>query len=282
VPTFSISVDLGHLIIPGGGLTRGTFPNLSHAVTLIAEAAQQRWQSYASGAPMPNGQTIHPRSGAYARSIQLREDGEFASTVYSTLPYATAIEQGSPAYDMKQMLNYSLKVRVSKDGKRYLIIPFRFNTPNSQQSGQNMPAAVHEWWGGKKTSSRTRAPDRVSGTGAFDFRTRKQLTVDAWKYKYGDRLTKTTLASLGVTGKAADRMDGMLHFRRPGAKAGGGGHDQYIVFRVMSEGSSGWIAKAQPGRWPARTVAETLTPIAHEAFAAAISEDVRQLMGVVG
>ena len=47
----------------------------------------------------------------------------------------------------------------------------------------------------------------------------------------------------------------------------------------MSEGSSGWIAPAQPGKYPARTVAETLQPVAERLFQEAVQKDVANLLG---
>ncbi len=120
---FSVSVDFGITIPPHAAFDRATFPNLSNAVARIAQEAHARWTAYAAGAPLPNGQVINDRTGTYLKSIQMTMTGDFSALVYSNLPYAAAIESGSPARDMKTMLNSSFKVRVAKDGSRYLIIP---------------------------------------------------------------------------------------------------------------------------------------------------------------
>jgi hypothetical protein len=49
----------------------------------------------------------------------------------------------------------------------------------------------------------------------------------------------------------------------------------------MVEGSSGWIAPAKPGRYPAKTTADELRPVAEKAFARAVEDDVRRVLGGV-
>lgn len=275
---FRIAVELGHLIPEGAPFRAEHFPNLAQAVRMIAEAAHEQWRRYAAGQDaLPDGQRMMPRTGEYERSIQLRQTGDFAAEVYSDLPYAQAVEEGTPARDMKRMLDSSLKVRLSKAGKRYLIIPFRWNTPNSVM-GRNLPESVHDWWQDKHPSAIKGTYARLSGTGAFDRTTRAPLTVPGWKYRWGDRLSADALDALGIRGMAKRRMEGMVNFRKPGG-VGAGAHSQFITFRVMVEGSAGWIAPAQPGKWPARTIAEALQPVAERAFAAAVAEDVAALMG---
>jgi hypothetical protein len=277
VREFRISVDLGHLMPTGAYLSSGAFPHLAHAVQAVAEGAAARWRAYAAGMPLPTGKAIQNRTGEYARSIQLRQTGDFSAEVYSELPYALAIEQGAPARDMKKMLDSSLKVRLNAKGRRYLIIPFRWNTPGAATE-QRMPEAVHVWFRGRRPSRVTAQTERPSGTGAFGIKSRQPIQVPAWRYRSGARLTAADLEGMGITGTPAARMAGMVNFRQPGGK-GGAAHSQFITFRVMSEGSRGWIAAAQEGKWPARTVADEMRPIAERAFAKAVEEDVIRLLG---
>lgn len=280
---FRIAIDIGHLIPPNAAVTADVFPNLAYAVRRIAEQAQQQWMAYASGAPLPNGAVIHSRSGAYLRSIQLREMGPFSAEVFSELPYADGIERGMPARDLKRMLDTSLKVRISKDGKRYLIIPFRRGTPGAVGFGKNvMPPAVHDLWrdptAALKPSRVTGMGSRVSGTGAYDVRTKSLYLVPQRQYQWGDRITKPMLHAAGVHGQAAKRMAGMVQMQNPSGQ-GGGKHSQYLTFRVMSETSNGWLVPAQPGKWPAKTVAEQLQPIAEKAMSAAVERDIQRYLG---
>ncbi|GAN83806.1 hypothetical protein F1645_16475 (plasmid) [Novacetimonas hansenii] len=273
----SVLTDLN--LLRGIGDLGGEFPTVAHAVSVLAEQAQDMWKSYANGAPLPGGGVIRSRTGEYARSINIRRLNAFSAEVYSDLAYARVIEEGCPEYDMKKMLDSSIKVRVSKAGRRYLIIPFRWGTPGSVM-GNNMPKSVHGWWKGKRERSHiTLHTSRPSGTGIYDMRTRRRVTVDAWKYKWGDRLTGDTLDQLGHGGtKLGARMAGMVNFRKPGGN-GGGAHSKYLTFRVMSEGSTGWIRPAQPGKWPARTVSEQMEPAMEEILSKALETDITSLVG---
>lgn len=288
--TFHIGFDSPLLNTLGTSNGADVFPTLAQAVERLTQAAHEQWTRYALGAPLPDGGVITARSGEYARSIMLRRLGDFAGEVFSELPYADAIEQGRPARDLHDLLHSSLKVRISKAGKRYLIVPFRFGTPGTSMGGNVMPDAVHQWWQGKEASHVTGAKTRLYGARSWesmaplshpllsDRRTRAPLTVAARTYHWGARLDAGTLAALGIHGQQQKRMAGMTNFKVPGAE-GGASHSGFITFRVMVEGSPGWRVPAQPGRHPARAVSEVLQPVAEAAFKAALEEDVRRMLG---
>jgi hypothetical protein len=269
------------------------FPALAYAVRAVAAEAEARWKAYANGAILPSGQVISNRTGEYARSITTRETGQFSVDVYTNLAYARAIEEGSPRRDLKTILQTSMRVRLNAQGQRYLIIPFRHGTPGSIM-GNNMPVDVHNWWNGAEPRTDSRVTghyQRLSGQGMqaglpdnmrgiYNIRTKALATTPAWKYRWGTRITGSDLESMGFDPKDryAKRLEGMVRFRKPGGGGGHAAHSQYLTFRVMTERSSGWIVPAQPGKWPARTVAEQIRPLAEQAFAAAVSEDVARLM----
>lgn len=267
------------IVVPlGAALDARTLPNVAAAVARLAEKGQEMWQAYAGGAPLPDGKRVQSRSGAYLRSIQVRQLGELSYEVYSELPYAEAIEKGSPARDLKRMLDTSAKVRMSKAGKRYLIIPFRHGTPGSTGFGSNvMPEAVHEIARALSPSVVTGMGRRTSGHGAYDIVTRSPMTVAQRKYKWGDRLTAAAIGAAGVHGTPQRRMAGMVKMQ--GHAESGSKHTQYLTFRVMVEGSPGWLAPAREGLWPARTVARKLTPAAETVIQAAVKADIESFMG---
>lgn len=275
------SLSISTPIPAGAPIDASIFPTLAGAVATIAQSAWRQWQAYAQGAPLPNGQTIGTRSGTYHRSIQIERTGPFAFRIFSDLAYADAIERGMPARDLKRMLDSSLKVRRSKDGKRYLIIPFRWGTPGTVGFGQNvMPQAVHDFFTppGVARSHVTGMGSRVSGTGASDIKTRQPLLTPQASYQWGARLTAKHLGAMGIGGQTAKRMAGMVNMRQPGA-TGGATHSQYLTFRVMTEDSPGWKARAIPGKYPAKTVMDKIKPIAEQAFKKAMEEDVRRYFG---
>lgn len=274
-PGFNIVIDMDRLIRIQDAFGADEFPHLQVAVDAITDQCEALWKAFAAGAPMPNGKIIQSRSGQYGRSITQRRRFPFSNEVFSLIPYAKVIEEGAPARDMKEILRTSLKVRVSKAGKRYLIIPFRHDTGKAMSGGNPMPAAILAWWKGKRNaaSSTISEHERVSGTGVSDIKTRQPLTVPAWKYHWGKRLSKSALEGMGLDAQAARRYQGMVNFRIPGKK-GGAAHSKYLTFRTMSEGSKGWIAPAREGKWPAKQVGDVFRPVAEDVFRSAMQQDV--------
>lgn len=285
---FIIAVDLSSLMPANSALNRDAFPSLALAVQMVIDKAEETWKGFASGAPLPNGKSIGIRSGQYLRSINQRMTGDFAGEIYSEIAYADVIERGAPARDMKEMLNSSLKVRVSqKSGKRYLIIPFRHDTGNAMSGGNAMPQPIQDWWKDKVASfvrsqherpvhsdiNETIVPWRI----VHDIRTRGTLMTPARKYVWGSRLKSADLEALGASAQQTKRMAGMVNFRRPG-QSGGAAHSSFITFRVMSEGSQGWVQKARDGLYPARTTADIYRPVAEDLFRAAVEDDIKRLM----
>ena len=287
MPTFRIGVDVGAMIPDGSPLSAELFPVLSEAVRVVSETAWRTWQDYAAGETMPNGKQIKIRSGTYLRSIALRQLGPFDAEVYSDLPYAKSIEEGTRERDLHDMLGSSLNTRRTKDGRRYLIIPFRWFSSGSVASDNQMPQSIQNWWKSETPSHIIGHSWRESGTHAVAFRnlttgTYRQsrgdiLEVRKRRYTWGARLDKDTISAAGVTGKNADRMAGMVNFRKPRAK-GGGSHSQYMTFRVMVEGGKGWKVPAREGMWPARTTADQLRPDAERIFGEAVKRDLQAIL----
>ncbi|PJA24958.1 MAG: hypothetical protein COX57_05720 [Alphaproteobacteria bacterium CG_4_10_14_0_2_um_filter_63_37] len=267
---------MGVWIPPGAPITGEMFPNLAAAVSMVCEEGQSRWMGYAGGKNLPNGMTITPRTGTYLRSIQIARHGPFHGEVFSDAPHARAIEFGSPARDLKQMLSTSHKVRLSKTGKRYLIIPFRWGTPGSTMSGRSMPEEVHQWFADKNGSFVVGSGDRRSGTGAYWVSTRSPVRVNAPRYSWGDRLRKQDLSAMGIHGVSARNMAGMVRMQNPAPEAKQGAkHSEYLTFRIMTEDSKGWLSPAQPGKFPAKQTAEELRRDAKAVVEEAVRRDVQ-------
>lgn len=278
--TFSIHIDMSGLIPAGSPVNGRIFQSLAQAVNRIAQHGQLIWQAYASGAALPDGRVIHIRTYAYKNSIKVRGTGEFSAEIYSDAAHAQALESGTRAYDMKRMLNTSMLVRRTSTGKRYLIIPFRHGTPGATGFASVMSGSVYRMWRDLKPSSVIGQGFRASGTGAIDARTRKPFMVPQRIYRqpWGTRLSEGQLREAGATGSTLRHQTGMVHFQNP-AGSGGGKHGNFLTFRVMSESSPGWIRKATPGYWPAKTTADRLRPIAEKAFAEAVKQDLLSMMG---
>jgi len=287
---FQVSIEL---FMPMAMYETGplALPNLSSAVERVALVAQDRWRDYARGKPLPDGSQIQTRSGAYMKSILLRGNGAFSAEVFSDSPYAQEIETGVPARDMKTMLDTSMKVRMSKAGKRYLIIPFRWGAYNpsgwnkDSNSGMTatgmpmMPNGVHGAAMAMAASHVKGVGQRESGNGAWNIKTRAPAKVAQRDYAWGGRLTTEQINQAGTFGTMAKRMAGMVKFQSVLGGIGGSKHTKYMTFRVMVEGSSGWIAKAIAGKYPARTVSDEMRPVAKEIFEQALQYDMRAASG---
>lgn len=264
---FRISVDLSPLLDAAHtAVNEQVLPLLNQAVRAVAQQAQIRWKEAVYRAKLWDGERT-----AYMDSIQMEMTGPFSALVWSDYKYAADIETGRPARDLKRMLDTSLKVRVSKDGRRFMYIPFRHSTPGNTAHGSDMPQHVYELARDLKPSRVTGHTTRPSGTGAHDPRTRKHLTVPQSTYAWGSRLPA---GSMGPNPKGkSDRFANMYRFDT--TTPGGARSSAYMTFRTMSEGSSGWVVPAKPGLHMAQTVAQEMQPLAEQAFTEAMKRSLR-------
>lgn len=224
------------------GINAAVLPMLNQAVNAVAQATASNWIAAIQRAKLWSGE-----KDAYAKTVTYRMTGDFSAMVESDYKYAQDIETGRPARDMKKMLDTSMKVRTTKDGTRYLIIPFRHNADTVPQQAKMLTKSTIVGHG-----------RRVSGNGAYSLATKAPATVRQRQYQWGDKLS-----GAGV----AKNQKGMV---RMNTGTSGKKSSAYLTFRVMSEKSSGWITKAQPGQHIAKGVAEDMQPLAEEAFAEAV------------
>jgi hypothetical protein len=222
------------------------FPHVAEAVALLAGQALALWKGYAQGEPLPGGGRINARSGAYLDSIQLRQVGPYAWELYSDAPYASAIERGAPAVDLKRMLDSSWRVREVKgkgphQGQRYLIIPFRHGHPGANYNA--MPKEVHEVAKRLDASHLVAKYREPTVPEAYSVSDRARMTVERNRYTWGGRLKGPEFAGT--------RYQGMVRF-----DAKGGRHSGFVTFRVMGEWSSGWQSPPRAGLYPLQAVRE--------------------------
>ena len=110
-------------------------PNTANALAQAAKYVHNMWTGYLTGSQPLNG--IDFMSGvtsAMVRSIRSRYNGDLSYTIFSDNRQLEQKTHGSKEveYDMKQTHPYGKKSRVSKKGIPYLIIPFRWGTPNQK------------------------------------------------------------------------------------------------------------------------------------------------------
>lgn len=280
--SYSISIPVSAQMEMAGIINAKIMPMVSQAVQAIAQVTSERWQEEVLAA---RG-IWSVEKDAYAQSISWKTTGDFSAVVEATYKYASEIETGRPPKDLKRMLDTSSKVRRTIKGKRFLVIPMRKNTPGNTAHAQAMPAAVHDLASNLAASKILGQGQRPSGevtvlspkTGMHaapvqtpylsNPKTRQASMVNANKYAWGGRITAGMLKAAGLPKEDVKRYAGMV--RMSTSTPGGGKSSSYLTFRVMMEGSSGWIVPAKPGLYIAKKVAEEMQPKAVKAIGAAV------------
>ena len=110
-------------------------PNTANAFQMAAQYVRNMWTNYLSGDQPLNGvEFMDGVTSAMVRSIRAQRNGDFDYTVLSDNRQLEEKTKGRKEveYDMKQTHPYGKKSRVSKKGIPYLIIPFRWGTPNQK------------------------------------------------------------------------------------------------------------------------------------------------------
>lgn len=162
------------------------------------------------------------------------ELGVWTGTVFTDMKLAEEIEHGRPARDLKTYLSTSNKARTSKSGSRYLVIPFRHNTPGHQALGPAMPKAVYLH---AKKLNQTIVPAIVGHTGS-------------------SRLPAGLAPKLKPE-HATDPYAGMVRMAANSPKAKS---STYLTFRTMSSKSGGWIIPPKDGLELVQKVEQAVRP----------------------
>lgn len=271
----NISLDLGATLDLQNIVNRQVFPLLHQAVRAVAQKTAANWQANVYGAKLWMGE-----KDAYAKTIDWRMTGDFSAVVSSGYRYDQDIENGRPPRDLKRMLDTSFKVRRTKDGRRFLVIPFR----HSMQ--KLMAAGLYDMAKSLDASTITSQSQRASGevtdlsskTGMTpaarqtpfltNAKTKQAQTVTRNHYAWGESLRRGVNMRAGVMPGAQRWAQGLHRFDT--STPGGGKSSSYLTFRIMMEGSSGWVIPAQPGQKLAQKTAQAMQPKAHAVFAEAI------------
>lgn len=284
--SYQIRVSLASKMELSAGITKDVIPLLNQAVHAVAQATAADWKTEVYKAKLWSGE-----KDAYAASITYRMTGDFSAVVEATYEKAAEIETGRPPRDLKKMLDTSGKVRRTTDGRRFLVIPMRHNTPGNGAHAKAMPSSVYEMAQAMAPSRVIAAGQRPSGeithlspkTGMHPashqtpylsaIASKQAATVVARKYAWGDRITGGMLKAAGMSKAEARRYAGMV--RMDTSTPGGAKSSSYMTFRIMMEGQTGkWIVPAQPGQYIAKKVSDAMQPKAEKAFSAAIQKTV--------
>lgn len=259
--SLSLSVDLSQLLGAGQEVTANIQARAAQVVVAVAEQAAYQWQDKVNKAPLWAGEKT-----PYVASITWESTGPLEAVVKSDYELAEAIESGRPARDLKLNIGRSRKARANKKGVKYLIIPFRHNTPTASGEGAHapqMPPAIYKL-------AKSLAPSRVLAPGSKKPAIRLSatgFTVPQHSYDWGGRLPA------GLVPKKSDKHKtdiyaGMVRFATSSGKSKS---SSYLTFRVMSEDSSGWVIPAKPGLYLAKGVTDNLGPLFRQAMREAVA-----------
>ncbi len=120
------------------GMTTAALPNTDMAFQRAAQMVRQMWIGFLQGSvQLPGVETPDRVTSAMVKSIRTQDKtspDEFFHTIYSDNRQLEELNRGRKEveYDMKKTHPYGKKSRVSKKGIPYLIIPFRWGTPNQK------------------------------------------------------------------------------------------------------------------------------------------------------
>lgn len=277
---YRIKIDLSPVVGVAANLQAELMPRVTHALERISETTKNLWIERVK---QQKGIWIEEKN-RYIGSIRWQFTSPLSTEVWTEYEVADLIEHGRPARDLKTMLNTSQKVRRTEDGRRFLVIPFRHNTPGNKALAPDMSPQAYAMAKGMKLSKATGDSQRPMGQTmrfsralgmhaspvqspfASDIKTRGPVTVAATHYAWGGRLSAKALRAAGMDNADVRKYAGMVRMKDDAFRNRSGG---YLTFRVMIEGSNGWIIPAQPGRHIVADVAQEMEPIAQAILARA-------------
>jgi hypothetical protein len=254
------------------GQQAGTLPRTAAAINDGAKFIKNTWQRYATGEhPLPGITPLKNPSIKYARSIHINKIGPFQYEIISEAEIADWIENGTERLDMKTTHPYGPRSRVSKKGVPYLVIPFRWGTPEGHDGKRVgfrniMPDAVYNIVKNKKKFRQTKALMTTHNEpNARGEQVERRNYSDAMgNTAWGDRLTAE------MSEEVTPNMEGMSSMVGQNRRAAG-----YFTFRIISANSPGhsWIKPAMPARNVTKGVQKYTEDTIESMVDAAIGED---------
>lgn len=202
-------------------MTEAAFPNTANAMQQATRLIRNSWTDYLEGNTFLDGiENLEKVNRSMIESVKERKNGDFDYSVYSDSKQLERIAEGSPEvkYDMKKTHPYGRKSRVSKKGVPYLIIPFRWGTPNGKGTKRRwnnfIPQKVYD------TKVLPLEMSRTTGLTHPEMNAKGQA-IDRQEYNWGGRLKDGW----------DDRSAGMVRMEDVTEKAK---KSTYFTFRIIS------------------------------------------------
>lgn len=271
--TYNISTELSGILAAELGIQENVFRRVSQAIGILAEETANEWKTAVSEAKLWSGER-----DKYRDAISWKMTGDFEAIVQSAYKWDEEIEKGRPPRDLKKMLSTSLKTRTSKKGNRYLYIPFWHKLAKLQEDFKGDHAALRAIASMEMTRRRRflSIPKEAKGfvalrngklmipspTGRPGLVLGRKSETGFSQYKWGTRLG-------GFTGKNA-KYNGLI---RADTSSGKQRRSERLTIRTMSDKSTGWVTRPQPGLWIVKGIADRLQAKLDKAVGAAIEID---------
>jgi hypothetical protein len=211
-----------------GILDNNRAPATAGAFKASKETIRAMWARWAMGGELDGIGRIKNPSPKLAGSIKYRDIGPFSSEIYSESRHAERIQKGTPELDMKTTHPYGPKSRMSKEGIPYLIVPFRWGTPNSEGGARAhfsnfIPRPMYSAIQAFKMVKSERLAEydkkgNITGGKTHFEKNYAGEPVERSEYNWGERI------------KADGNINGLV---RMGSKTRRGG-STYFTFRVIS------------------------------------------------
>lgn len=206
-------------------MTEAAFPNTANAFVQAQRMVLNSWRDYLAGETSLAGiENLEKVTTPMRNSVKGRRNGDFDYSVYSNDDQLKRAAEGNPEvnYDMKKTHPYGNKSRVSKKGVPYLIVPFRWGTPNGKGTKRRWNNFIpqKEYW----TRVLPLEMSRTTGITHPEINAKGQA-IDRQEYNWGGRLKDGW----------DDRSSGMVRMKDETKST-------YFTFRVIS-------AKSPAGSW---------------------------------
>ena len=205
-------------------------PGTKTAFDMASKLIQKSWQNWANGGSIEGISDIKNPNPRLASSIHIKRNNDFDVSIETDSRYMERIQSGVASFDMKEKYPYGRKSRVSKKGIPYLIIPFRWGTPNSQGGsrahfGNTIPLEVY------KIMKSRNFKKSVQQTQTHIEKNFKGENIERHEYDWGERINDEDMGN----------ANGMV-------KMQSNPKSTYFTFRVISANSlpSSWIRKEIP------------------------------------
>ena len=240
-----------------GGTGANTMPGTARAFSYAAKLIQKSWQNWAMGGSLMGAENIKNPNPRLASSIRIRKLSDFDISIETDSRYMEQIQNGMPEFDMKTKYPYGNKSRVSKKGVPYLIIPFRWGTPNKNGSarahfGNTIPLEVYKILQSRKFR-KSETTENTHPEANF-----KGENIERAEYDWGDR----------IKDEDAGNANGMVKMRSNTGST-------YFTFRVISAKSpeSAWVRKEVPANDVVSAVEKTTRQNVEDILEAGLEQD---------